>query len=93
LVSPIPGVRSANIHELLFLISGALGLCLFPGALAADLERYSGSESQLSQEPLAAIPKPFDVKPTDWAYQALTTLLERYGCVNAPNSSFKGGQI
>ena len=34
-----------------------------------------------------------DVKPTDWAYQALSNLIERYGCVAGyPNGLFKGGQ-
>lgn len=32
-----------------------------------------------------------DVKPTDWAYQALSNLVEKYGCVAGyPNGSFKG---
>jgi hypothetical protein len=34
-----------------------------------------------------------DVRPTDWAYQALTNLVERYGCVAGyPNGTYKGGQ-
>ncbi len=33
-----------------------------------------------------------DVKPTDWAYQALSNLVEKYGCVAGyPDGSFKGG--
>ena len=33
-----------------------------------------------------------DVQPTDWAYQALSNLVEKYGCVAGyPNGSFKGG--
>ena len=34
-----------------------------------------------------------DVRPTDWAYQALNNLVERYGCVAGyPNGTFAGGQ-
>ncbi|MFM8525997.1 MAG: iron uptake porin, partial [Cyanobacteriota bacterium] len=34
-----------------------------------------------------------DVRPTDWAYQALSALVEKYGCVAGyPNGTFKGGQ-
>ena len=34
-----------------------------------------------------------DVQPTDWAYQALSNLVERYGCVAGyPNGTFKGKQ-
>ncbi|TVS06455.1 MAG: porin [Cyanobium sp. PLM2.Bin73] len=32
-----------------------------------------------------------DVRPTDWAYQALASLIERYGCVAGyPDGTFKG---
>jgi hypothetical protein len=34
-----------------------------------------------------------DVAPTDWAYEALQGLVERYGCIAGyPNSTFKGKQ-
>jgi hypothetical protein len=34
-----------------------------------------------------------DVRPTDWAYQALSNLVDRYGCVAGyPNGTFAGGQ-
>ena len=34
-----------------------------------------------------------DVRPTDWTYQALSSLIERYGCVvGYPNGTYKGGQ-
>jgi hypothetical protein len=34
-----------------------------------------------------------DVKPTDWAYQALSNLVDKYGCVAGyPNGTYKGGQ-
>ena len=34
-----------------------------------------------------------DVRPTDLAYQALTNLVEKYGCVAGyPNGTYKGGQ-
>jgi hypothetical protein len=32
-----------------------------------------------------------DVRPTDWAYQALKSLTERYGCISGyPNSTYRG---
>ena len=34
-----------------------------------------------------------DLRPTDWAYQALTNLVQKYGCVAGyPNGTYKGGQ-
>ncbi|MEM9540082.1 MAG: iron uptake porin [Cyanobacteria bacterium P01_E01_bin.42] len=35
-----------------------------------------------------------DVQLTDWAYEALRSLVERYNCLsNAPDSLFRGGQV
>jgi len=34
-----------------------------------------------------------DVQPTDWAFQALQSLVERYGCIAGyPDSSFRGNR-
>ena len=34
-----------------------------------------------------------DVRPTDWAFQALQSLVERYGCiVGYPDKTYRGGQ-
>ena len=42
---------------------------------------------------VTAIQQFSDVRPGDWAYQALSTLVERYGCVAGyPDGRFKGGQ-
>jgi hypothetical protein len=66
-------------------------------ALAAEpefnyqaIKFYSGSneESQVT-----AIGQFTDLRPSDWAYAALSNLVSRYGCVAGyPNGLFKGGQ-
>jgi Carbohydrate-selective porin, OprB family/S-layer homology domain len=34
-----------------------------------------------------------DVAPTDWAYEALSSLVERYGCISGfPNQTYRGSQ-
>ena len=44
-------------------------------------------------EQVTRISQVSNLRPTDWAYQALGNLVERYGCVAGyPNSTFKGGQ-
>lgn len=43
---------------------------------AAELRRYGSSAEQVS-----SIQQFSDVRPTDWAYQALAALIERHGCV------------
>ncbi len=72
---------------------------LIPGAASAaelDLDAinlYARSAAGGSQEQVTTINQFSDVKPTDWAYQALSNLIERYGCVAGyPNGTFKGGQ-
>jgi len=69
----------------------ALGL-IAPTATAAELN-LAGVNQYTSQEQVTSITQFSDIKPTDWAYQALGNLVERYGCVAGyPNGTYKGGQ-
>jgi len=69
----------------------ALGL-VAPAVTAAELN-LEGVNRYASQEQVTSISQFSDVKPTDWAYQALSNLVERYGCVAGyPNGTFVGGQ-
>ncbi|MEB3297459.1 MAG: iron uptake porin [Cyanobacteriota bacterium] len=46
-----------------------------------------------AMEQVTTITQFSDVKPTDWAYQALSSLVERYGCVAGyPQGSFGGNR-
>jgi hypothetical protein len=57
----------------------------------SDVNRYARSSSSAAQ--VTSISQFSDVRPTDWAYQALSNLIERYGCVAGyPNGTYKGGQ-
>ena len=83
-----------KLFQQLLVAPAALGL-LAPMAVSAaelnlaDLNQYAGS----SQDQVTSVTQFSDVKPTDWAYQALSNLVERYGCVAGyPNGTFKGGQ-
>jgi hypothetical protein len=59
-------------------------------ASAADLN-IAGVSQYGSEEQVTSITQFSDVKPTDWAYQALSNLIERYGCVAGyPNGTFRG---
>ncbi len=56
-----------------------------------ELGRYG--DPAASKEQVAGISQFADLRPTDWAYQALSNLIERYGCVAGyANGSFQGGQ-
>ncbi|MEB3271729.1 MAG: iron uptake porin [Synechococcus sp.] len=51
------------------------------------ISRYSADEQ------VTGISQFSDIRPGDWAYQALSNLIERYGCVAGyPNGSYRGGQ-
>ncbi len=55
-----------------------------------DVDRFRAWESQ---NQVTSVSQFDDVRPTDWAYQALSNLIERYGCVAGyPDGSFKGGR-
>lgn len=49
------------------------------------------SETDLDQ--LTSVSQLSDVKPTDWSFQALQSLVERYGCiVGYPDRTYRGNQ-
>jgi hypothetical protein len=81
-----------KLFQKLLLAPAALGLMAPVAASAADLN-IAGVSQYGSDEQVTSITQFSDVKPTDWAYQALSNLIERYGCVAGyPNGTYKGGQ-
>jgi hypothetical protein len=80
----------------LFLPPSALGLMAPVAVAAADLNlagvsQYGPTSSRNSLEQVTSISQFSDVQPTDWAYQALSSLIERYGCVAGyPNGTVRG---
>ena len=54
-----------------------------------DIDRMRALEAQMGQ--VTSVSQFSDVQPTDWAYQALSNLVEQYGCVAGyPDGTFKG---
>ncbi len=50
-----------------------------------------GQDSSLSQ--VTNVNQLRDVSPTDWAYEALRSLVDRYGCISGfPNQTYRGNQ-
>jgi len=73
------------------LVPVALGL-IAPAVNAAELNTEDVNK-YASAAQVTSITQFSDVQPTDWAYQALTNLVDRYGCVAGyPNGTYKGGQ-
>jgi hypothetical protein len=64
-------------------VSPAAILALFPSVASANetlnqIDKYSASQGQVT-----SVSQLKDVQPTDWAFQALQSLVERYGCIAA----------
>ena len=72
-----------KLFQKLLLAPAALGLLAPVAANAADVNIAELSQygpSSASSEQVTSITQFSDVQPTDWAYQALSNLIERYGC-------------
>ncbi len=68
-------------------------------SLLQQVNRYSneGSLNQLisrsADGKVTSVSELSDVQPTDWAFQALQSLVERYGCIAGyPDGTFKGNK-
>jgi hypothetical protein len=85
LIHPI--TIAQNINENTHILTGVTGNDpvlnqLDQGKADADTIEQVTSVSQLN-----------DVQPSDWAFQALQSLVERYGCIAGyPNSTFRGNR-
>jgi hypothetical protein len=76
----------------LMLAPVALGMVAPVAANAADLNMAAVNQ-YTSTEQVTSITQLSDVKPTDWAYQALSNLVEKYGCVAGyENGTYLGGK-
>jgi Carbohydrate-selective porin, OprB family/S-layer homology domain len=80
----------------------------FPPTVFAQMAPSIGSDTEMSssiskltvlsadtalQDQVTPVSQMADVQPTDWAFQALQELVERYGCIAGyPNRSFHGNQ-
>lgn len=68
-------------------IFGSL-LCSATPSTFAQAQRSSKANPRLSQTPVSQLD---DVQPSDWAFEALQSLLQRYGCIAGyPDGTFRG---
>jgi hypothetical protein len=81
-----------KLFQQLLVAPAALGLLAPMAATAADLN-LEGVNQYAAEEQVTSINQFSDVQPTEWAYQALSNLIERYGCVAGyPDGTFRGGR-
>jgi hypothetical protein len=85
----------------LFLLAGSLSLASFAAqALPASAEQVNSVSSLMSEAKqnaaigqVTSVSQLSDVQPTDWAFQALQSLVERYGCIAGyPDGTFRGNR-
>ncbi|WP_333266635.1 MULTISPECIES: iron uptake porin [unclassified Microcoleus] len=65
-----------------------------PSNVLEQINQYSaegGSEDTIGQ--VTSVSQLSDVRPTDWAFQALQSLVERYGCIAGyPDGTYRGNR-
>ena len=91
-----------NLKLNALLVSPAILGALFLGASSAKAEAQMTSVDSLNQYSLegksaqgqvTSVSQLSDVKPTDWAFQALQSLVERYGCIAGyPDKTYRGNR-
>jgi Carbohydrate-selective porin, OprB family/S-layer homology domain len=83
-----------------FLVAGSLGLVgLAAQAIPASAEQVNSVSNLMNAAKqdavgqVTSVSQLSDVQPTDWAFQALQSLVERYGCIAGyPNGTFRGNR-
>ena len=79
-------------------ISSALTLAFLPKVTLAQtaeevFQQIDSYQQSDSMNQVTSVSQLRDVSPTDWAYEALRSLVERYGCiVGYPNRTFRGNR-
>src|SRR4028119_1759412 len=67
-------------------------------AMASEVNEQVTSVSQLTAQSdnlgqVTSVSQFSDVQPTDWAFQALQSLVERYGCIAGyPDGTYRGNR-
>ena len=86
----VPAVAStpATKVEIAQTAPAGMGGPLVPAAPQALPTEQSGAMSQVT-----SVSQLSDVRPTDWAFQALQSLVERYGCIAGyPDGTYRGNR-
>ena len=61
--------------------------------LLDQINSYSKEGKNNSRSQVTNVNQLRDVAPTDWAYEALRSLVDRYGCISGfPNQTYRGSQ-
>ena len=90
-IQPVSEIAQATTEEAPVTIEEAPAASSTPSDVTSidEVLQYSGNQDSLDQ--VTSITQFSDVRPEDWAYQALQSLVERYGCiVGYPDGTYRG---
>ncbi|MCU0549625.1 MAG: iron uptake porin [Leptolyngbya sp. Prado105] len=77
------------IHSLVFAASFGIAT----SATAAEIPELTRQEPLDQVDQVTSVSQLSDVRPTDWAFQALQSLVERYGCIAGyPDRTYRGNR-
>ncbi len=87
-VPAVAAVPPAAKVEIAQTAPAGMGGPIVPAAPQAQPAEQSGAMSQVT-----SVSQLSDVRPTDWAFQALQSLVERYGCIAGyPDGTYRGNR-
>lgn len=73
--------------------SGLLAIATILTAGTGTFPAIAGEATHEAMSQVTSVSQLSDVQPADWAFQALQSLVERYGCiVGYPNQTYRGNQ-
>ena len=94
--------QTAKLAPVLFAASLFTATGVGAETITADKEAVSDTLEQINnyqeleqgtQSQVTNVNQLRDVSPTDWAYEALRSLVDRYGCISGfPNQTYRGNQ-
>ncbi|HEY9885391.1 MAG TPA: iron uptake porin [Thermosynechococcaceae cyanobacterium] len=88
-----PNVSATEANRLAPVISETATAGSAPSFAAMPVAEQSAEESIAEIEQVTSVSQLTDVQPTDWAFQALQSLVERYGCiVGYPDQTYRGNR-
>ncbi len=75
-------------------LTGILGILVQSNQVSAqEIKQYSIEQYSAELNQVTNVNQLRDVSPADWAYEALRSLVDRYGCiVGYPDQTFRAGK-
>jgi Carbohydrate-selective porin, OprB family/S-layer homology domain len=74
-------------------LAASMGAITVPAIAEPSMQNSMAQNQNADLGQVTSVSQLSDVQPTDWAYQALQSLVERYGCIAGyPNGTFRGNR-